>query len=168
MRLSNDLAEPAKHSLHPFLLVFSNFSFTGIDYFVDVYSISAFDPMHVSYLGISKLLQEFLVSAPSDPTRTTRALKIKSASSRTFRAAKSYVLRSVNGFLRRTAWASPRPGLHIGFSQNGAASPYSGLFSEQGVAGMLEAKDFGNVDKNCPFLGAIVHAYCASSNAKGT
>lgn len=74
----------------------------------------------------------------------------------------------MNEFPRRTVLASLGIVLNIKFSDKRAASSKSGLTCERGLPGMLEMKDFENIDEVSPFLRANLDAYSASSNARAT
>lgn len=47
-------------------------------------------------------------------------------------------------------------GIWVDFKKPGKSNRFTGLFTETGMTGMLEAADFDSVDMVSPFLGAIV------------
>lgn len=54
------------------------------------------------------------------------------------------------------------------YFQNPNGSRLSGLFTESGVAGMLQAEKSENIDKTLPFPGALVVFNCKQWNCADT
>lgn len=132
------------------------------------YSVFDFDPMHVLSLGIRKFFKECLVSNLSDDLSTATVSRTKSGSSRTFKAAKRFVLESLNVLLKRTSSASPELVLNIDILHKSLTFSNSVLFCEQGLTTTLEDNDLDSFNKILLFLGAFSDACCENENAKIT
>lgn len=95
-----------------------------------------------------------------DADRTTSAIKIKSGSKKSYRSIKHVEIQCLNGILRRPSLATPGLSLNFDFSQKDVTTANSGFFCKSGRVGLLEAKDFDDVDKILFFFGAILNVYC--------
>ena len=157
------LEELATLSMHPILPVFADFPFVGIHESVDIYSIFDYDPMHVLSLGISRLLKECLWELLDDSNRKTSALRTSNGSKKTYKAAKRFVLQSMNHFLLETIESSPGFQMRVNLNKEKGIGRLNGLFLENGLAGLLQASDFDRIDKVSPFLGAMADSFCGNS-----
>ncbi len=69
---------------------------------------------------------------------------------------KTAILRACNSLLRAIEEDSDIPNLHLDFSTKEASSTLNGLFLNNGIRGMLEGKDYRNLDYVYPFVMAYV------------
>lgn len=67
------------------------------------------------------------------------------------------MLECINVFLQRV---KPDTGMHMDFSIGSGGKSYNGLFKEDGLAGILEAKDIYTVDNISSCISAKVNRYC--------
>lgn len=147
-------------SMHPLVPVLSDFPFSGIDPCVDTYAIFTVGPMHTCWLGISKTLKECATVRLEDRTLSSNAIKSSSGAPRMFFSIRRTILRILNSFLSNVEHISVGYDLHVDFSKHSCSGTISGLFTDSGIAGMLEASDLKSVDMVSPFLGAIIDRCC--------
>lgn len=147
-------------SMLPLLPVLSSFPLVAIHPCNDIYNIFRFEPMHFLSLGISKMLKECAVEMLKDENRTTSAILSRAGEPRTFKFVRKRVLRCLNEFLRDVESSSRGYGLHVDFSSGESGLRLSGFFTEHGIVGMLEAKDYDVMDMVSPFIGAIIDRCC--------
>ena len=54
-------------------------------------------------------------------------------------------------------------GLDLDFGSADGRAGLNGVFEEDGIVGMLEARDFRNIDQVSPFIGAILDRLCGET-----
>lgn len=74
------------------------------------------------------------------------------------------ILNGINHMLQSIESESPARGLHIDFSSKGKGAVYNGLFKSEGLIGLLEAKDYRNVDMVSPFISMYVDRCCGETS----
>ena len=135
-----------KLSMIPVPPVLNSFPFVGIHPSVDIYAIFGFEPMHNLSLGISKLLKECTVSYLKDDKRVRTSIETLSGEGRNVSLIRKSILSLLNCFLREVQYSSPGYGIHVDFSKGLTAGRLSGLFTKDGIVGMLEAADHECID----------------------
>lgn len=120
-----------------------------------MYEILTFEPLHNLHLGISKLLKTmtFELIGSDKPVRflgTSKKGRVKFCSKRV------PVLRACNSLLRAMQDDCTTRSIHIDFSTKEASSALNGIFLQTGIRGMLEGKDYRNLDYVFPFVAAFV------------
>lgn len=121
----------------------------------DLYSLFTFEELHNLDLGISKLLKIcfvlYLSSGELKDVTFNGTVKKRSLSS-----LKTLLLRACNSYLSFINDTHSLPDLNVDFSRKDSSLQLNGLFLHSGVRGMLEGKDYRNVDKVFPFVMAFV------------
>jgi len=108
----------------------------------NVYDLFTFEPLHNLHLGISKLLKTMLYEFIG-----------------TFRSKRLSTLRACNSVLRQMERDSQISGLHVDFSTKESSTQLNGIFLSTGLRGMLEGKDYRNLDYVFPFVSAYVDRF---------
>ena len=107
-----------------------------------IYDLFSFEPLHNLHLGLSRLLKimlfEFITSLGSKRTS---------------------ILRACNAILRQIEIDSHISQLHVDFSKKESSTQLNGIFLATGIRGMLEGKDFKNLDYVFPFIAAYVDRF---------
>lgn len=152
-----DLKQFSMLSIPP---VLSAFPMIGVHPCVDIYDIFRFEPMHNLSLGVSKMLKDCATIMLRDENRTSPAMITSSGAPRTFKHIRRSVLHALNDFLCDVEKRSPGYGIHCDYSKGECGGRLNGFFTETGIVGMLEAKEYDSVDMVSPFLGAIIDACC--------
>ena len=121
----------------------------------DIYGLFSFEPLHNLHLGISKILKQGTFAYISSNhqvgfVNSKRRTKIAISSKKTS------ILRACNSYLRVIDENSGITSLRVDFSTKAASATLNGLFLENGVRGMLEGKDYRNVDMVFPFVCAFL------------
>lgn len=141
--------------------------FSRIHPFLDPYRVMRVDMMHTFPLGIQKEILRLASLRLKSETLSTGQMTARKMA-RTFKAARNSILSAANGYLRRIEEEAPAIGLHVDFTRGKAATATDGLFAENGVASMLESKDFKNVAQVMPFVGALIDIMCGSDTNGAT
>lgn len=81
-----------------------------------------------------------------------------------YKQVKSIVISNLNLFLIGTSQTFLGFGLQIDFSKRETVPYCSGLLTDNGVIGMLDAADLYKVDQVLPFLDAIVDVICGTKS----
>ena len=121
----------------------------------DAYSIFTFEPLHNLHLGISKLLKTCTIQLLSSDDLYTHPTK-NSRQQRKFSSIKNKVLRSCNALLAAIEAQFPIPGVHVDYSKKESSVQLNGFFTHDGIKGMLEAKNYQNMDMIFPFIAAFI------------
>jgi len=136
------------------------FPFMGLDPSLEMYNLFTFEPLHNLHLGVSKLLKNVASERLSSKEMYTSAFKYANGQPRTFHSIRSNFLNGANFLLSRYELESAARGFHVDFSSKGKGLKDNGLFKTDGLMGMLEAKDYRNVDQVSPFIGAFFDQCC--------
>ena len=128
----------------------------------DLYNIFTFEPLHNLHLGISKLLKSctFQLVSSKYPARYSFGKKTTSS---TMQSKKVPLLSACNTLLRTMEKDSGLPDLHIDFSSKDASSRLNGIFLTKGLRGMLEGKDYRNLDTVFPFVASFLDTATGST-----
>ena len=129
----------------------------------DLYNIFTFEPLHNLHLGISKLLKSCTYQLVSSKYPATYSFGKKTTSS-TMQAKKVPLLSACNTLLRCMEADSGLPDLHIDFSSKDASSRLNGIFLTNGLRGMLEGKDYRNLDTVFPFVASFLDTVTGSKS----
>lgn len=136
--------------------------FSRTDPIFDPYRLMRVDVMHTFPLGIQKEILTLASKRLKSENLHTTALTNAAGKGKTFKAARKAILSAANSYLRLIEEEAPAVGLHVDFARGKSASATDGLFAENGVASMLEAKDMKNVAQVMPFVGALIDIMCGS------
>ena len=127
---------------------------------LDPYNVFRFEAMHNLDLGISKILKVCISDRlRSDELRSSEFLD-SSGQSRTFKSLRTTILRSANAYLQLLQRDSPCIGARFDFSRRTSTDVLNGLFSDTGIAAMLEARNLRDVDQVMPFVASLVDRLC--------
>lgn len=158
------VVESGLTSIRPSLL---DWPFSTVHESLDLYRILRCDMMHTLPLGILKTLVT-LVTKRLRSTSLTAALFLDAKGRpRTYLSARKQILSACNHYLKRLSVESPAVDFHVDFSKGHPTGRLDGLFADQGIAAMLEAKDMKNVQQVLPFVGALLDRLCYSEAATG-
>ena len=129
-----------------------------------MYSIFSFEPLHNLFLGISKLIKKSGAHRLNSETlMTTKGAK--SERSRPFKTARKSILAGANAILAGIERDYYAPGLHVDLSKGDKGQYLNGIYTDEGLRGMLEAKDFRAFDMVFPFIGAFIDRCCDEAHS---
>lgn len=167
LRLNGKVEEANKllsdYSLIEMIPFLEDFPFVGLDPVLDMHYIFSFEPLHNLFLGISKLLKACLSERLRSAILQTSAIRTRGGNVRTvnFRTVRMIVLTGINRLLSHIQRLSPLNGVRIDFSKGGSSGHEKGLYGQEGnLIGMLEGKDYRNLDFIFPFVGMFVDRVC--------
>ena len=154
------------YSLIDLLPFLHDFPFMGLDPVLDMHIIFSFEPLHNLHLGISKLLKSCLSERLRSTELETSEVSIRGGKKKTFpfRAVRMVILTGINRMLSHIQRYSPISGVRIDFSKGGSDGNEKGLYGPEGnVIGMLEGKDYRNLDMVFPFVGMFLDRACGET-----
>ena len=122
---------------------------------VEVYSTFTFEPLHNLHLGISKLLKTCMVQMLNSNSMFTNPNDNRRGQKR-YSSMKTAILRGCNSLLAAIQNQYPLSGVNVDFSKKEASTSLNGLFTADGLKGMLEAKEYRAIDYVFPFVAAFV------------
>ncbi len=132
------------YSIEPYAPALSNGPLT-LKHSFDPYQIFTFDTLHAIHLGLTKtqliLFHQRVKALTSRPTS---------------------VLNRCNHFLREVDQNFRVSGPKINFECSGKSPSLNGLFTDDGIIGMLEGKHYKQIETLLPFLGAICDRFIRS------
>lgn len=131
----------------------------------DVYKVFGFEPLHVFDLGISKELKKCLFRRLGSEKLV---MKGSERNGRTYKTCRTAILRACNEMLKRNQVQGQVPGIVVDFSSNDSSNALNGLFTSDGICGMLEAKNYRHVDYVFPFLASFVDRICGEKECMTT
>ena len=124
------------NSVRPYLLSL------GPNYGVDVFRMLRYEVMHNIHLGLTRTLLECLSHRLKTTSLTTPEFMVKKTGlKKTFRAVRTSVLRGLNHSLQLYERHSPVVDFRISHRSQKKTKDLNGLFKEDGLASMLEARD---------------------------
>ena len=129
----------------------------------NVYELFGFEAMHVLDLGISKEMKKCVFRRLGSEQIFVNNGKMKGKTLKQLRMA---ILKACNEMLKRIEMESYVPGCHVDFSSKDGSNALNGLFTNEGICGMLEAKNYREVDYVFPFVAAFIDRVCG--DRKGT
>ena len=118
----------------------------------DAYAIFSYEVLHNLHLGVSKDIKKVIFERLGSET--------KRAKQRTFRSIRKTVLKGVNDMLRSIDQQYYAPNLRVDFSKPERSTRLNGFYIEDGIRGMLEAKDFQRLDMVFPFAATFIDRMC--------
>ena len=122
---------------------------------IDIYELFTYEPLHNLHLGISKLLKQCTYYYVTSKHKVSFQ-HIRKNTKMTISSKKSAIMRGCNNYLRAIQSDSGISSLRVDFSSKNASVTLNGLFLETGIRGMLEGKDYRNVDFVFPFIAAFI------------
>ncbi len=133
----------------------------------ELYDLFTFEPLHNLHLGFSKLLKQctysYICSNHLVSFIPNRKNKLTSISTK-----KTALLRGCNTYLRALQSDSGIASLHIDFSSKNASATLNGIYLDSGLRGMLEGKDYRNVDYVFPFICSFIDKITQQDSASLT
>ena len=154
------LSEYSLIDMIPFL---QGFPFLGKHPVLDMHIMFSYEPLHNLYLGISKLLKVCLSERLKSTSHHTSSILTRAGNRRTtsFRNVRMTILMGINKMLSHLQMFSPLQGTRIDFSKGGSSGNEKGVYGSDGnLIGMLEGKDYRNLDVVFPFVGMFVDRLC--------
>lgn len=148
-----------EYSLTEFVPSFHDFPFMGKHRVLDFHSIFMFEILHNFHLGISRMLKTCLSERLKSTILKTAKVPTNGGNIRTacFRTVRMTILAGINRMLAHIQRYSPAKGLKIDFAKGGTAGDEKGLYGAEGnLIGMLEGKDYRQVDTIFPFIGMFL------------
>ena len=125
----------------------------------DFYDIYTFEPLHNFFLGISPKIKLCLLHYLGSSTRQATVNNKR----RTYYSLRTPILRGLNTLLRFFQANSTLPGIRVDFSKNECTSQLNGIYTSTGLRGMLEGKDYKNLDSLFPFLYGYVDRWLGNA-----
>lgn len=141
----------------PIAPILSTSPFDGVNTSVGLNAIFCFELLHALSLKISKMSKKCLQLYLLYPSKSTSAIKYKSAQSKAYNRFLKSVWKLMNKFLKQAEarMRGASQGMDNSKAKNGGR--ITGLFRNTGVIGMLEGKDYKIPDLVSPFLDQIVN-----------
>lgn len=136
--------------------VLHRFPFVGIAPSLEYYQLFSYEPLHNLHLGISKMLKKVIVERLKDDDLTSSAVRYANGNPKPFPSIRGIVLSGANQILKQMQIESSARNLRIDFSSSHKGWRYNGFFSEDGIVGMLEARDHKSMDMVFPFIAAYI------------
>ena len=143
------------NSVRPYLLSL------GWNYGVDVFRMLRYEVMHNVHLGLTRTLLECMSARLRCSEMTTPEFIVKkTGEKRSFGSVRTSVLRALNHSLQLYERHSPVVDFRIAHRSAKTTKDLNGLFKKDGVASMLEARDYLRILQIMPFLGATCDRLC--------
>lgn len=157
------LQELKSWSLHPWITFLHETPLIPENMPFDVFSIFTYEPLHNLNLGISKLLKlctyNLLGSSESFTSEDSAA-----GGNRSFVSVRHSVLSGTNSVLRAIEKDDLDFTYHVDFSSDSLPSSLNGIYTDEGLRGMLEGKDYRNLDYVFPFVGAYLDRWVGDAS----
>ena len=138
--------------------------FSGVVSCLDPYSVFRFEAMHNLYLGISKTLKELLGRRMTSSELYSKEFLDRERNPRSFPSIRVQVLQNLNNLLQLVQRDSPCLGCNFDMTRRASTRSLNGLFTDDGVASMLEASDLRDVDQVMPFVAALADRLCGEAD----
>ena len=126
---------------------------------LDAYSILKLEPLQTLHLGIPRVIK----ICTSNCLLSEKHRKPVNATSRTVKSVRSSIPQTCNNILAAIERDYCASGLHVDFSTSETGSHLNEIFTEDGLRGMLEAKDVRALDMVFPFIGAHIDGCCSEA-----
>ena len=134
---------------------------------LDMYSIVRFDMLHCGPLGLLKhIVNAVWERSKSQDLRTAFHLD-GSKKPKTFSSVSGSILRACNEYLQDVDRNSPAVGFSVNFTRGKKDTELDGLFTDSGIASMLQGKDYRMVQEILPFIGVLIDRYYGKGYAEG-
>lgn len=122
---------------------------------VDIYRIFFIELMPCHSMGISKLLEEFLFLLFEAESKVSTAIIIVDGAHRTSINTLKSVITAITTFLRDVEQPSPGYSMTVDFFQHEFVWRVTSFFKHSGIAGMLDALDYGVLHMVSPLTRAF-------------
>jgi len=124
---------------------------------IDLYKILAFEPMHNLFLGISKTIKVLIYFRLGSEILEVQGTGDKTKKFKTIRCS---ILKCINEMLSRMENESYIPDFVVDFSSKSNPTDLNGLYSKDGLIGMMEAKNYKCLDTIFPFVASFIDRCC--------
>ena len=108
----------------------------------NMYNCLTFEMLHNFDLGNSKVIKTCIYERLG--CNILRTNFFSSAGDKMFKSVRTSILHEVNDMLRLIEQDSKIPDFHVDFSGKKSGNQLNGLYKQDGLTGMLEAKKFGS------------------------
>lgn len=98
-------------------------------------------------------------------TKTTEHYKTVQITVRTFSSLRRPIIRQINKFFDETSMQEDGPPLRLSVKKSEGRPSLNGVFTVDGLAGMIEAADIKKLDMISPFIGALLYLICGESES---
>ena len=129
----------------------------------NMYNCLTFEMLHNFDLGISKLIKTFIYERLG--CNILRTKLFCSAGDKMFKSVRTSILNGVNDMLRLIEQDSQIPDFHVDFSGKESGNRLNGLYKQDGLTGMLEAKNYRSIDTVFPFIATYIDRCCGELDA---
>lgn len=146
----------------------SSFPFVGLCPELDVFWLHLYETLHNLHLGVSKLIKQACADRLTDHELQSNALSASNGRMKTFASIRARILGGANEILRQLEKEFPARGFRTSFGSESKGGRYNGFFKNNGVVGMLEAKDYQALDMVFPFIGAYIDRCCGEIESSPT
>lgn len=100
---------------------------------------------------------------PKDKTRGFTSIRTENGDKRSIKEIRKLVLRLLNLFISNVDKLSVGYDFHVDSFKGIINGNLSGLFTDSGILGMLEASDLDRIDEVYPFIGEIIDRCCVET-----
>ena len=126
----------------------------------DLYSIYTYEPLHNIHLGLSVRLKDVLTHYLG----TSKSVTINGRL-RTYCSLRHTVLKGCNSLLRSIQDLYTMPGIRYDFSKKECSTALNGIYTNTGLRGMLEGKDYKVLDTIFPIVFAYVDTWLSDNDS---
>lgn len=146
-------------SLSEYSSFLEDFPFSNIHSLLDIHNVFSFELLHNIYLGVSKLLKEMASKRLMNASLMT-TLHNSRNEPKSFLVARPDLINGINHLLACIERENPMKGMRIDLSTPGKGYSYNGVFKQEGLIGMLEARDHRTLDQVMPFIAMFLDRCC--------
>ena len=150
-------------SVQPIIPVLSQFPFVGATPYLDIYGLFSVEPMHVFHLGVSRMIKDAATDRLRCNELRTDHYRTVDRRMRSFPSIRPAILRQVNAFVDEVSRKSDGTPIGLYIKNVDGRPGLNGMYTDEGLTGMLEAADIKKLDMISPFIGGIFDRVCGES-----
>lgn len=133
----------------------------GNNFGVDLYNCLRYEVMHNIHLGLTRTMLECMSLRLRSPIlRSREFITQKTGKPSSFKTIRTRVLAALNLSLELFDRQSPMIDFRVSHKSSEKTGKLNGLFMKDGLAAMLEARDYAQILQVMPFLGATCDRLC--------
>ena len=132
--------------------VLTKFPFSNLHSSLDYHAAFTFEPLHNFHLGVGKLIKQCVTFRLDSKSLFSTEITTSFGEPRAFSSIKSDVLLRVNSALKSIQSESHQSSFRIDFENAKSTQKLNAFYTKDGVASMLEAKDYATLDQVFPLL----------------
>ena len=127
---------------------------------LDFHRVLGYERMHNIHLGLTRMLCDLFQERMTSKTMESSIVVSKAGEPKKFFQIRTTVLRACNYLLSWCDKYSREARFRLDFSKQKSQRGLDGFFTNDGIIGMLEAKDLYGILQIMPFFGAVGDRFC--------